>query len=105
PAMKDALRDAGVPCAQSIGSGDAQEIRAFAQKVGFPLIMKPRDAAGASGTERIDSMRDLEQALVSFQVTRGRSVAVEEFIEGHEGFYDTITIGGEIVHDFVTHYY
>jgi hypothetical protein len=35
----------------------------------------------------------------------GRSVAVEEFIEGHEGFYDTISIDGEIVHDFVTHYY
>jgi hypothetical protein len=35
----------------------------------------------------------------------GASVAIEEFIEGHEGFYDTITIGGEVVHEFVTHYY
>ncbi len=105
PAMKDALREAGVPCAQSIGSSDPDEIRAFAMKVGFPLIIKPRDAAGASGTERLESLRDLEQALVTFHVTKGRSVAIEEFIEGHEGFYDTITIGGEVVHEFVTHYY
>ena len=33
------------------------------------------------------------------------AVAVEEFVEGHEGFYDTITINGEVVHEFVTHYY
>jgi len=105
PAMKDALRAAGVPCAQSIGSADVAEIRDFASRVGFPLVVKPRDAAGASGTMRVDSQQELTQALASFQVDRGRSVAVEEFIEGHEGFYDTITIGGAVVHDFVSHYY
>ena len=101
PAMKDALRAAGIPCAQSIGSSDPEEIKAFAEKVGFPLVVKPRDAAGASGTVRVDSMADLARALGQF---RG-SVAVEEFIEGHEGFFDTITINGEVVHEFVTHYY
>jgi formate-dependent phosphoribosylglycinamide formyltransferase (GAR transformylase) len=105
PAMKEALRAAGVPCAQSIGSADVTEIRDFAGRVGFPLVVKPRDAAGASGTVRVDSQQELTAALSSFQVDRGRSVAVEEFIEGHEGFYDTITIGGVVVHDFVSHYY
>ena len=32
-------------------------------------------------------------------------MAVEEFIEGHEGFYDTLSIEGQVVHDFATHYY
>jgi formate-dependent phosphoribosylglycinamide formyltransferase (GAR transformylase) len=105
PAMKDQLREAGVACAQSVGSSSAQEIRAFAASVGFPLIVKPRDAAGASGTARVDNAKELEHALRSFGVTSGRSVAVEEFIEGHEGVYDTISIGGRVVHDFVTHYY
>ena len=31
-------------------------------------------------------------------------MAVEEYVEGHEGFYDTITINGQVVHEFVTHY-
>jgi hypothetical protein len=47
----------------------------------------------------------LAHALHESGVGQGRSVAVEEFIEGHEGFYDTISIGGEVVHDFVCHYY
>jgi formate-dependent phosphoribosylglycinamide formyltransferase (GAR transformylase) len=105
PAMKEALRKAGVPCAQSIGSSDVAEIRDFAQRVGFPLVVKPRDAAGASGTYRVDDLRELEQALVTCHVPDGRSVAVEEFIEGHEAFYDTISIDGRVVHDFVSHYY
>jgi carbamoylphosphate synthase large subunit len=105
PAMKEALRNAGVPCAQSIGSSDPAEIRRFAARVGFPLVVKPRDAAGASGTIRVDSPSELEDAMVSFGVTRGRSAAIEEFIEGHEGFYDTVTIGGRVVHEFITHYY
>ena len=33
PSMKDALRAAGIPCAQSLGSGSADEIRAFAQQI------------------------------------------------------------------------
>ena len=105
PAMKDALRQAGIPCAQSIGSGSPDEIRGFAARVGFPLVIKPRDAAGASGTARVDNPPELEQAMASFGVGRGRSAAVEEFIEGHEGFYDTVAIGGRVVQEFITHYY
>ena len=105
PAMKETLRAAGIPCAQSIGSGDAAELRDFAARLGYPLIVKPRDGAGASGTVRVDGPEELERALAAAGVGRGASVAVEEFIEGHEGFFDTITIGGKVVHEFVTHYY
>ena len=52
PAMKDALRNAGVATAQSIGSGDEGEILGFARSVGFPLILKPRAAAGRSTPRR-----------------------------------------------------
>jgi len=111
PAMKEALRAAGIPCAQSIGSDDPAEILDFAERVGFPLVVKPRDGAGASGTVRVDNAAELADALVDAGVGvgvnhgRNRSVAVEEFIEGHEGFFDTITIGGHVVHEFATHYY
>ena len=33
------------------------------------------------------------------------SIAVEEFVEGHEGFYDTLSIDGAPALDFVSHYY
>lgn len=105
PAMKEALRQAGIPCAQSTGTDDPAEVRDFARRVGYPLIVKPRDAAGAAGTWRVDDDARLEQVIREAGVDRGLSVAVEEFIEGHEGFFDTLTIDGTIVHHFITHYY
>ncbi len=105
PAMKEALRAAGIPCAQSLGSGDRAELRDFAARVGYPIIIKPRDAAGASGTHKVTSDAELDAALAACGVDRGVSVAAEEFIEGHEGFYDTITVDGRVAHEFVCHYY
>ncbi|MFO7566135.1 MAG: hypothetical protein R6X02_26050 [Enhygromyxa sp.] len=105
PSMKEVLREAGVACAQSIGSGEVAEIERFAARVGYPLIVKPRDAAGAAATYRCDNDAQLDHALRESGVGHGRSVAVEEFIEGHEGFWDTITIGGTVVHEFICHYY
>jgi formate-dependent phosphoribosylglycinamide formyltransferase (GAR transformylase) len=105
PAMKEVLRDGGVPCAQSIGAASAAEVYAFAEQVGYPLILKPRDGAGASGATRVDSAGELDAALAALGAQGGRSIAVEEFVEGHEGFYDTLTVNGGVAHDFITHYY
>jgi carbamoylphosphate synthase large subunit len=105
PAMKQALREAGVACAQSIGAKSAQEVRDFAARVGYPLILKPSAAAGASGTFLVRDAGELERAIAESGVDRGAETAVEEFIEGHEGFYDTLTCGGRVVHDFISHYY
>jgi formate-dependent phosphoribosylglycinamide formyltransferase (GAR transformylase) len=105
PAMKDALREAGVPTAASRGVSSAQELRMFTAEIGFPIILKPRSAAGASGTTKVSNERELESAIVEYGLDRGAAVAAEEFVEGHEGFYDTISIGGRIVHEFVSHYY
>ena len=105
PAMKEALRAGGIPTAASTGASSEEEVRAFADRVGFPLIVKPRDAAGASGTSRVENWEELAHTVRQAGFERGGSVAVEEFIEGHEGFYDTITIGGQVAHEFVTHYY
>ena len=105
PSMKEVLRAAGVPTAASAAVASAAEARAFAEQVGFPLILKPRSGAGASGTARVDDFGELEQALGVFGGQGVDSVAIEEFIEGHEGFYDTITVGGRVAVDFVSHYY
>ncbi len=105
PSMKEVLRDAGVATAQSAGVASVEEGVAFAERVGYPLIVKPRDGAGASGTTRVDDGEQLDAALRACRVDRGASVAVEEFVEGHEGFWDTLTANGHVVHEFVSHYY
>ena len=54
---------------------------------------------------RVDDGRQLEMAIDAHGLAHGQSVAIEEFIEGHEGFYDTLTIDGTVVHEFVSHYF
>ena len=105
PAMKEALRNAGIPCAQSTRAKTPEDARDFAASVGYPLIIKPPDGAGASGTFRVNDDKQLENVIGESGLGSGHAVAVEEFIEGHEGFIDTITVNGEVAHEFITHYY
>jgi formate-dependent phosphoribosylglycinamide formyltransferase (GAR transformylase) len=105
PSMKEALRQAGVPTAASAAVSSAEDARAFARAVGYPLILKPRSGAGALDTMRVSDDTELEHALAVFGAQGADSVAVEEFVEGHEGFYDTLSIDGHPVHDFASHYY
>ncbi|MGI8683302.1 MAG: ATP-grasp domain-containing protein [Mycobacteriales bacterium] len=105
PSMKEALREAGVPTAASTAADNAREAFAFAERVGFPLILKPRSGAGALDTMRVNNATELQQALGVFGGQGVESIAVEEFVEGHEGFYDTLTIDGRVAMDFVSHYY
>jgi hypothetical protein len=105
PAMKEALRSAGIPTAQSTGTDNADEAWSFARRVGFPLIVKPRSAAGAAGTWRVDDEGQLQSVIRESGLDRRQPVAIEEFIEGHEGFFDTLAVGGHVVHHFISHYY
>ncbi len=105
PAMKDALRTVGIQTAQSTGATSAAEVRDFVAAVGYPIILKPRAAAGASGTSRVDSDAELDRALAELGASGAADIAVEEFVEGHEGFYDTISIDGRPAYDFMSHYY
>ncbi len=105
PTMKEFMRTHGVPCAQSRAVASTEEVIQFANEVGYPIIMKPRDGAGAAITWLVRSENELGPALHDTGVAQGHSIAVEEFIEGHEGFYDTITVGEEVAHEFVSHYY
>lgn len=105
PAMKEVLRKAGISCAQSTRAESPQDARDFADAVGYPLIIKPPAGAGAAGTYRVKDASELEQVIVESGLADGHAVAIEEFIEGHEGYIDTLAIDGEVAHEFITHYY
>jgi carbamoylphosphate synthase large subunit len=104
-AMKAALRAGGVPTAEWAAPSTAAEVHAFAERVGYPLILKPRAGLATQDTFRVDDRLELEAAIARLKVGEGASIAVEEFIEGHEGFFDTLTIGGEVRHEFISHYF
>jgi formate-dependent phosphoribosylglycinamide formyltransferase (GAR transformylase) len=105
PSMKEALRTAGVPTAASAAVHTADEVYEFVNAIGYPIILKPRTGAGALDTIRVDNSAELDAALGRFGGQGVESIAVEEFVEGHEGFYDTVCVNGYVSLDFVSHYY
>ncbi len=104
-AMKDFMRNNGIPCSASTAADSIDDIARFADSIGYPIIVKPRAGAGSMNTWYLHSQADLHKLAQSGTLRREPSVAVEEFIDGHEGTYDTLTVNGKIVCDFVTHYY
>jgi formate-dependent phosphoribosylglycinamide formyltransferase (GAR transformylase) len=105
PSMKEVLRAAGVPTAASAAVHTAAEVYDFVNVIGYPIILKPRTGAGALDTTRVDKKAELDAALGRFGGQGVDSIAVEEFVEGHEGFYDTVCVNGYVSLDFVSHYY
>lgn len=104
--MKQYLRARGIPCARNAAVSSPEEVREFAAEVGYPLILKPRDGAGAVGTIRIDDEAGLEAAITGSGLDRRPTpMTMEEFIAGHEGFYDTLMCNGSVVFEGICHYY
>ena len=103
--MKDFMREHGIPTAASRAVTSAAEVKDFVETQGYPVILKPKDGAGAAATYRADDDETLQRALDEIGGSGALTIAVEEFVSGHEGFYDTLTVGGEIVFEFISHYY
>jgi hypothetical protein len=103
--MKQFLQAHDVRCAQSAEVGTLDEARAFVERVGYPIILKPLAAAGAAGTWRADDARALMQAAQESGMAPQRKVMLEEYISGHEGFWDTLTCNGRVVYEQICHYY
>lgn len=102
--MKTVLREAGLPCARHRLAPSAEEARAFAREVGFPLVVKPPAGAGAQGTFRVDRPEALEEALALAAPSASHPVLLEEFITGQEHSFETVSIAGEPVWTSFTRY-
>ena len=66
--MKQHLLERGFPCAAQAEVHHGDDARRFAQKNGFPFILKPRDGAGASGTVKVTDRSSLERAIAQRQL-------------------------------------
>jgi biotin carboxylase len=90
--MKERVAAAGlrVPHARRVRT--ANEARAAAEAIGYPLIVKPIAGAGSADTYRVDDGPELERVMrLCHHVPE---VSVEEFVEGEEFTYDTVCVDG-----------
>ena len=100
--MKQRLDAVGLRTPRHESTGTVAGVWAAAERLGFPLIVKPVDGAGASDTYRADSAADLDAILP--MVRHVPRVSVEEFIDGEEFTYDTICAGGQILFENICWY-
>ena len=92
-AMKAYYAKAGIPTARYHIVEDYESARAFANMVGYPVIVKPDNGVGASSTYRLTSDEELQY----FFATKDEHVYImEEMVKGYVRTYDAIIgPGGE----------
>lgn len=100
--MKERVMAAGlrVPhAARVLTERDAWEA---AERIGYPLILKPIAGAGSADTHRVDSVADLARILPTMRHVTEASC--EEFVDGDEFTYDTVCAAGAPVYENVAQY-
>jgi len=95
-AMKRVLDAAGIRTPRHARAATARAVREAAERIGYPLIVKPIAGAGSADTHRVESPGELEAVLP--RLGHVPEVSVEEFVEGEEYTFDTVSIGGEIAY-------
>ncbi len=102
--MKSVLRDAGVPCAKHCLATSSELAIDFSDEVGFPLIVKPPDGAGAKGTFRCEDLEQYKQCLHHVRPSQDQPMVIEEFITGKEHSFDSICLNGNLTWSSISHY-
>lgn len=101
-AMKIALDKAGIRTPIHVATDSVAGCWEAAERIGYPLIVKPIAGAGSADTYRIADADELRAVLP--RLRHVPTVSVEEFVDGEEYTFDTITIGGEIAYYNVAWY-
>jgi len=100
--MKQAVVDAGIRTARHERARSAHECFGAAEKVGYPICLKPVAGAGSADTFRVESNAELESTLRRTQHIPEWNI--EEFIDGEEFTFDTISIGGNVAYESISWY-
>ena len=88
--MKKYYALGGIPTARQIKCSEGPaKVKAFARKTGYPVIAKPDNGVGASGTFKLSSEPELE-AWFNDHAGNYNLFVLEEFITGHLVSYDAI---------------
>jgi hypothetical protein len=94
--MKQVLDAAGIRTPRHFAATSTAQCWEAAERLGFPIIVKPIAGAGSADTYRVNEPDQLRDVLP--RLRHVPMVSVEEFIDAEEFTFDTITIDGRIVY-------
>jgi hypothetical protein len=100
--MKQVLDAAGIRTPWHVSTTTVAGVWDAAERIGFPLIVKPIAGAGSADTYRIDSVQELAEVLPMLRHVP--ELSVEEFVDGEELTYDTVCANGHVLFENVLWY-
>ena len=104
---REALDAAGVPQPQSVPALSVDEALAVADKIGYPVVLKPRAMAASLGVVRVDTPQELAARFTFARDTmipgawHYDEVLVEEYLTGPEISVDSAVHRGQVFPMFV----
>ncbi len=102
-AMRKALREAGIPTPAFYRVDRPEE---YLYDMKLPIIVKPTDRSGSRAITKVTDFRDLEQAIEdALSQSFEHQAIVEEYIDGDEYSYETISYRGKHTNLAVTKKY
>ena len=101
--MKQRLDAAGLRTPRHESTTTVAGVWAAAERIGYPVIVKPIMGAGSADTYRADSAAELDAILPALRHVP--EVSVEEFVDGEEFTYDTICAGGQLLFENICQYH
>ena len=90
--MKERVAAAGLRVPRAVRARTVAETRTAAEQIGYPLIVKPIAGAGSADTYRADDAAELDAVIA--RVRHVPEVSCEEFVDGDEYTFDTVSIAG-----------
>jgi len=98
--MRSVFKKRGLPSPEFCTVTTVEECRAGEggiEGLSFPLVVKPVDNMGARGVRRVDTPRQLTEAVQdALEFSRNSTVIVETYIDGPEFSLDALVYNGEI---------
>jgi len=96
--MKHIFKECGIQTAEFITLKDVCDIEAVVRRLSFPMVVKPCDCNSSKGVVTVRDETTLVAAVKqAFELSRSKTVIVEEFISGDEISID-LWIGNDEVH-------
>ena len=100
--MKQVVDAAGVRTPHHVSTTTVAGVWEAAERIGFPIVVKPIAGAGSADTYRVDSSEQLNDVLPLLRHVP--EVSVEEFVDGEEFTYDTVCVDGDVLVENIAWY-
>ncbi|UWQ77513.1 acetyl-CoA carboxylase biotin carboxylase subunit family protein [Leisingera sp. M658] len=93
-AMKARAQEAGLPVSEMAVVRSAMDIRRFIDRLGFPVVLKPRDGRGSNGVCVIRGDADLAAWLAAQDSSTFYNTMIERFVAGDHYIVNGLYVAG-----------